>query len=285
MNNHSYQNQFTSGMLSYPRYAQLPTEMPQYPHNTQVTQRQSPFVNPPPPTTSILSEHQSLLVQQKTKGWFQEMLGCEAPSAFNITTQQDKQTVLMYAMEESSCLIRHLLGGMHAWSLTLWQGAHSTGSPVAMYHRPCRILPMGCKCCCYQEIQHKDVNGVPIGATTEDCWYCVPRFSITDAHGQLEYILSRPTCWHGTCVDWCAEGICTFRVPFYLFAPGVQQVKGNENGKVVKVWTGLTKELFTDADNLEVDFPKESNENARVRIMGSSFLINQLYFEGKGQDA
>ena len=234
----------------------------------------------------ILSEHPSLFVQQKTNDWFQEMLGFQAETGFNVTTQEDKKTVLMYAIEESSFWMRFLLGSIHEWKMTLWRGAHKTGIPVAKYYRPLRLQPAALKCCCYQEIQHENSKGVPIGATTEDCWICVPRFNITDAHGKLEYILSKPTCLYGTCVNYWAEGICTCRVPFYIFEPGVEQVKGNEAGKLVKVWKGLAEQLFTDSDNFEVTFPtesvrsKESIEETRARLMGSLFLVNQLYFEG-----
>jgi hypothetical protein len=253
-----------------------------YALNTPPQPPQQP--QPPPPldqkTSGILSEHPSLFVQQKTTDWLQEMLGFEAQTGFNVTTQKDKKTILMYAIEESSFFGRYFLGSMHEWSMTLWHGEKANGIPVASYYRPFRCLPAALKCFCYQEIQHQNSKGEPIGATTEDFWICVPKFNITDADGRLEYILSRPTCINGMCVDYCAEGICTCRVPFYLFPPGTAQVKGNETGKLVKVWKGLAEELFTDSDNFEVNFPKESIEETRARLMGSLFLVNQLYFEG-----
>ena len=266
---------------SNPPYTTLQTEA--YPSN---------IITAPPDQLrmdgAILSEHESLFVQQTKNDWFQEFLGFQANTSFNITSNQDKHTVIMYALEESSFLMRFFLGKIHNWNMTLFRGTHENGMAIAKYHRPIRCLPSPLKCCCYQEIQHQDSKGASIGATTEDCYYCcIPKFNITDAAGKLEFIMSKPTCVGGLCVDCCAEGLCTCRVPFYIFEGGVEHVKGKQSGKMVKVWSGMAEELLSDSDNFEVVFPSSrpghgSIEQTRARLLGSLFLVNQLYFEGTG---
>lgn len=93
-----------------------------------------------------------------------------------------------------------------------------------------------------------------------------------------EYTIHMPICLGGLCVDFWADFCCT-RIPFYIFPPGSNGKKGEEVGKIVKVWSGLSKELLTQADNFEVEFPIGSDEASRARLVGALFLLNQLYFE------
>ena len=84
------------------------------------------------------------------------------------------------------------------------------------------------------------------------------------------------------CVDCCAEGCCSCRFPFYLFPPGSKGTKDEQVGSIVKIWTGLSKELFTDADNFEVKFPVNADAESKARLIGATFFINQLFFENQG---
>ena len=57
------------------------------------------------------------------------------------------------------------------------------------------------------------------------------------------------------------------------------------DGKIAKVWSGLGTELFSDATNFELEFPKEdaANYSGKARLLGAVFLINQLFFERTNQ--
>lgn len=84
----------------------------------------------------------------------------------------------------------------------------------------------------------------------------MPSFDVTRADGSLEYLISPPTCIGGLCVDIFAEGLCSCRVPMYIFPPdAVMLNKESKIGGFVKVWGGLGLELFTDADKFEVPSP------------------------------
>ena len=54
-------------------------------------------------------------------------------------------------------------------------------------------------------------------------------------------------------------------------------------GKIVKIWAGLGKELFTDADTFKVEFPPGIDAAAKARLLGTVFFINIQFFE-KGAD-
>lgn len=229
--------------------------------------------------SDMISEHTSLFVKQTRRGWFRELLGYEAMSEFNIAALQNRDVNIMYAREDSSMWARLFCLNLHQWDMTVWHGDSPGGVKLAEYHRPWRCIPGPMKCCCHQQIQHRDTNGEYIGLTEEDFYCCVPKFNVKDSLDNVEFIISKPSCCDGMLVNCFSEGVFSCRIPFYVYPAGCRhQVSGAQVGKIVKVWGGV-KELYTDVDNVEVTFPSDTNSASKVRILGSLFLINQLYFE------
>lgn len=222
-----------------------------------------------------LRHHERLTVNQSTNGWLQELLGCEATSEFSIIGQDH---TVMHASEEASCSSRCFWPRLHAFTLTVTELV-APGGPtrvVAQYARPCRLPLSPVKCCCFQEMQHSDGMGAPIGATVEQCSVCVPTLNITDEHGKIEYVVSKPTCCCGTMVDICAEGgPLRMNTPYYLFREGSRHVADQQVGKMVRKYTNPMQEALTDASNFEVGFPDGCSPVAKARILGSVFLVNQ----------
>jgi len=151
------------------------------------------------------------------------------------------------------------------------------GDPFAEFSRPLRCAAGPGKCCCRQTVG-AEAGGMAVGSTTETCYYCVPTFEVATAAKEVQYVLHQPTCWRGYCVDPCAEGFCTCKKPFYLYKPD-NDAPGEHVGKIIKVWSGLANEAFTDADTFVTHFPEDADAEARTTLVGATFLINQLYFE------
>jgi hypothetical protein len=76
----------------------------------------------------------------------------------------------------------------------------------------------------------------------------------------------------------CKEGCCSCRIPFYIYIPG-KQGDNDEIGKIVKVWSGLGTELFTDADKFELLFPTDADPGNKATLLGMLFLLNTMFFE------
>ncbi len=55
--------------------------------------------------------------------------------------------------------------------------------------------------------------------------------------------------------------------------------QGEEVGKITKKWSGLGKEMFTDADNFGIEFGDYIKGLPRILLLGAVFLIDYLYFE------
>jgi hypothetical protein len=197
---------------------------------------------------------------------------------FNVGTLADNDKHIMYALEDSTCLNRFLCGPCRPFEMNLSEGAEAGGAPIAKYSRPLRCATGPGKCCCYQEMAMFDVSGVPAGSTVETCYCCVPQFNVIKPNGTVEYKLSQPTCCGGMFVNLCAEGFCNCRIPFYIFNAD-SPTSGKPAGKVVKVWSGFASEAFTTADNFELEFPGDAQNDSKARLIGALFLLNQLFFE------
>lgn len=229
----------------------------------------------------FLENHPDLLVKQTRKGWLMELCcGCDANTEFKIATLDDPDNDILYATENTSCCIRVICGPLRPFTITVSEGAVSGGKTHSLHKRRRACPPFCCKCCCFQQIETKDPKGISIGNVIENMWCCVPSFTVFDVNQNEQYIIQQPTCCGGCCVNCCAEGFCSCRVPFYIYEPG-QHVAGQEVGKVVKIWSGLLNELFTDADKFELRFPTNADGHNKTRLLSATFLINQLFFENQ----
>lgn len=161
-----------------------------------------------------------------------------------------------------------------------WPDAKGPDDPkFAVYDRPFRLKMAPLKCCCYQEITTSS-NGAIIGSTIETFTACVPVLAVKDAQGEVKYNLHMQTCCGGMCVDICAAGCCSCKIPFYLYEPN-QDEPGKHVGEICKVYGGARKEIFTDADTFNIKYPPNIDGTMKANLLGSTFLLNQLFFEGQ----
>ncbi|MFH2000338.1 MAG: phospholipid scramblase-related protein [Planctomycetota bacterium] len=56
---------------------------------------------------------------------------------------------------------------------------------------------------------------------------------------------------------------------------------GQACGMITKKWSGLAKEMFTDADNFGVTFPSGWDPPSKALLLGAVFLIDFVHFENK----
>ena len=124
-----------------------------------------------------------------------------------------------------------------------------------------------------------------IGLIKELYWTpCVPKYGIFNGTGDvLTHVLHQPTCCGGICPNFCAEGLCTCRIPFYIY-DALKDEEGSQVSSITKVWSGMGKELFTDASTFEVTFPSAADGTTKASIMGACFLLNQIYFESDNKN-
>ena len=162
----------------------------------------------------------------------------------------------------------------------------NTDSEMITVERPFRCAMGSCKCCCYQSLSVNS-GGQMLGSLQEDCWYCVPAFTLSDANSTPVYKIHPPTCCGGCCVNCftegnpCGKGCC--KVPFRIYPADQDDTGGDAHyvGKILKKPKSLLVEILTDANAFEVSFPKSSTVAERGLIIGTSVLLNAVFFEGK----
>ncbi|KAJ8300330.1 hypothetical protein KUTeg_021849 [Tegillarca granosa] len=133
----------------------------------------------------------------------------------------------------------------------------------------------GCPWCagfdgCAHEIAIEAPVGNIVGYVKQECSSWVPRFVIRDSDHNDILRIKGPCCiCQGICCTWDQE--------FPVFSSDEQ----HEVGKISKQWTGLVKEMFTDADNFGVSFPADLDVRVKATLIGAVFLIDFMYFEQK----
>jgi hypothetical protein len=248
-----------------------------------------------------LNPYDSMFVKQTKKGCLQELFGCEAKNEFKIfpSAEDAKQAGLpetMYSLEESSCFQRFCFGNKRGFTQTVWSGPLASlptdpkGVPVPSekvvmtMEKKCSLALSPCCCCCLPAISFGGPDGSPLGGAEMSAYFylpfcCYPKVMVKDETGQDEYVVKMPECLGGMCIDIFAEGSCNCKVPFYIYPAASKCGKGDEVGKIIKVWRGLGTEVFTDADSFQLNFPPGINAAGKARMLGTTMLLNMLFFE------
>lgn len=55
-------------------------------------------------------------------------------------------------------------------------------------------------------------------------------------------------------------------------------MNGDEVGKISKQWSGLAREMFTDADFFGISFPMDLDVRMKAVMLGACFLIVRHFF-------
>jgi len=239
-------------------------------------------------------------------------MGCDANTEFIVGTRDNQpkagpmgmngpegppQNAMFYAVEDASFLCRFCFSTQRTSKLQMHMGKDDTGAKVMSYDRPYRFAPGPCKCFCFQQMDFFDEKDQPIGKVMEPFYLCVPFFNVMDEKEQVQYRVQMPTCCGGMLVDCCAEGCCNMKIPFYIYGADGDMTrtnellgktpksdpKGSRNGSMIaqitKVWAGFTKELYSDADNFDVEFPATASPKQKALLVGTVFFLNMLFFE------
>ena len=176
---------------------------------------------------------------------------------------------MAHSIEDSDCCCRFWISPNHPFTMEVKE--LNTDAEMITIDRPCRCSIGCCKCCCYQEISVNS-GGQVLGTLKEDCWYCVPAFTSRDEAGNPVYKIHQPTCCCGMCVDCFTEdecwGCCKVSLRVY---PATQSYTGGGAPYVGKILRGK--------GDLEVMFPDGSTVAQKGVILGTSILLNAVFFE------
>ena len=191
-----------------------------------------------------LEQVNTLLVQQK-KEWGEILSGIETKNKYAISLPSGEQ--VYWAAEESSFLARWMLKNMRPFKLHILS---KNGQPVLTCKSPFRFF--------LHEMVITDGQGKILGSIKQHFALFAKRFSVKDVNGTMLFTIYGP-----------------------FFHPWTFQILHNnrEVGKISKKWSGMGKEIFTDADNFNIAFPTDIDKEHKGVLLGALFLIDMLYFE------
>lgn len=193
-----------------------------------------------------LQQTDTLVVQQK-KEWGEILTSFEMKNRYSIMDASGEPVYL--AGEESLFLARFFLKGHRPFTVRIFS---PQGNEALKLTKPFRFY--------FHEMDVADSNGRKMGTVKREFSVLNRRFAVVDAMGTEIYKIFGPLLH-----PW------TFRI----------LNRELEVGKIAKRWSGLGKEMFTDADNFNVSFPPGVGVDHKALLLGALFLIDMLHFERK----
>jgi len=194
-----------------------------------------------------LKAAEGLVVQQK-KEWAEILTGFETKNKYAVLDTLGQQLYL--AAEESSVIARLFLKTLRPFTMHILS---AEGRPVINGVKPFRFY--------FHEIMVFNSNEKLLGSVKREFSILTKQLTVKDVQGGVLYniLASMLHPW-------------TFKI----------LKDGAEQGEIVKNWSGLAKEAFTDADNFSVRFPQGADAEQKAVLLGALFLVDIIYFENKG---
>ncbi|XP_035913967.1 phospholipid scramblase 2-like isoform X3 [Anopheles stephensi] len=213
-----------------------------------------------PPGLEYLTAIDQLLVHQKVE-LLEAFTGFETANKYTIKNTLGQK--VYWAMEDTGCCNRMCCGAARAFDMKILD---TYQNEVLHFNRPLRCSSCWFPCC----LQTMEVTAPPgnvIGYVEQDWSILTPQFSIKDQNGDTVLKISGPFCTFSICGD----------VEFEVLSTNGAQV-----GKISKQWSGLGREMFTDADHFGINFPMDLDVRVKATLLGALFLIDYMFFEKSG---
>ncbi|XP_038115325.1 phospholipid scramblase 2 isoform X2 [Culex quinquefasciatus] len=213
-----------------------------------------------PPGLEYLTSIDQLLVHQKVE-LLEAFTGFETANKYTVKNTLGQK--VYWAVEDTDCCTRNCCGPARPFDMKVLDFYQNE---VLHFNRPLRCQSC-CFPCCLQELEVSAPPGNVIGMVEQNWSIFTPQFSIKDTSGNTVLRIEGPFCTFSICGD----------VEFKVVTND-----GNQVGKISKQWSGIAREMFTDADHFGINFPMDLDVRVKATLLGALFLIDYMFFEKKG---
>jgi len=214
-----------------------------------------------PPGLEYLTQIDQLLVKQQVEV-LEAFTGFETNNKYQVTNSMGQK--VYFAAEDTCCCTRNCCGNERPFDMKIMD---NSGKEVIHLNSPLRCQSCFFPCC-LKKVEVQSPPGEVIGYVRQGWSVCKPYFKITNANDETVLVIHGP-CW--TC-NICGD------VEFQVYSAD----GGTQVGQIRKQWSGIVKELFTDADNFGVTFPLDLDVKVKATLLGAIFLIDFMFFEKEG---
>lgn len=191
-----------------------------------------------------LAQDGRLVVKQRVEGW-EAITGIETKNRYEVMTP-DGRTVLL-AYEESGGWGRVLLQRNRALTLHI---ADLDGRELLSASRAFFWF--------FPTMHVTTADGRPVGAIRRKFGLLKRRILLENAQG---HTIAEVT------------GSVFRRYTFMV------NRRGQEVGRITKQWSGMGREMFTDADTFTVDLPAEDDDDLQSLVLATAFAVDLDFFE------
>jgi uncharacterized protein YxjI len=197
-----------------------------------------------------LTQANAIYIRQKFE--IAEIFGFETRNHYQIQTDDGQQ--FGYCAEPkldfADAIVRHFLGHWRVFNVV---GTDMADRQVFRVHHPFRWF--------FQRLDIFGAGDRPVGSLQQRFAWLNKKFDFLDTRGRVLMTMTSPL-WK----------IWTFPIK-----------KGERDVSVIeKKWTGLSKELFTDADNFRVRLTDAKlTADEKLLLLASAVFVDLLYFETK----
>ena len=187
-----------------------------------------------------------LIVEQQME-WLETFTSFETQNRYAILNRHGQE--LFFAEEKSSFLSRLFLTYQRPLNMEIY---NNYGDFIMAMEKPFRFF--------IPEMIIYDSDKREIGSIKKKFWALRRTFLVYDVNGNEIFKIIGP-----------------------IFHPWTFNIikNGQELGRISKKWSGMGKEMFTDADTFTIQFPQNATDEEKKIFLGATFLIDYIYFENK----
>ncbi|XP_030373187.1 phospholipid scramblase 1-like [Scaptodrosophila lebanonensis] len=207
-----------------------------------------------PPGLEYLAPLKQLFIKQHVE-MFEVITGFETNNKYTI--KNDIGQSVYTALEESDACMRRFCGSSRAFEMKI---VNSYEKEVIHLSRPLACQNWCCPCC-LQTLEVSAPPGTKIGSIVQEWSVRSRTFKVNNHLGDTVLRIKGPFCL-----------ICGSE-DFNIISRSDKKV-----GKISKQWSGLARELFTDADFFGITFPLKLDPRIKAVLLGATFLIVRYIF-------
>ncbi|KAI8495013.1 Phospholipid scramblase 3 [Branchiostoma belcheri] len=210
-----------------------------------------------PPGLEYMTQIDQLLVKQQVE-LLEAFTGFETNNKYKIMNSQGQK--VYFAAEDNDCCSRQCCGNIRSFEMKIMDNSQNE---VIHLSRPLRC--MHCMwACCLQELEVQSPPGTTVGWVKQTWHPFLPKFVVQNSAGETVLTIEGP------CLNCSFCGDVEFDI---MTADETSKV-----GKISKQWSGLAREMFTDADNFGIQFPMDLDVKVKACLLGAVFLIVRFPF-------
>ncbi|XP_067939521.1 phospholipid scramblase 1-like [Watersipora subatra] len=215
-----------------------------------------------PPGLEYLASVDCFHIRQQVE-LLEAFTGFEQANKYEILNSINQR--VYFAVERTDCCTRNCCGNKRPFEISLYDAYQREVLKLKRYLRA-----DSCFCpCCLQKMEVFTASEQMLGCVKQTWSVCKPHYNIRDSQENVVMTMQGP-CFTSSCC-----GDVNFEI---LDKTGTTRL-----GLLTKQFSGVIREVFTDADHFMISFPIDLDVATKATLLGAAFLVDFMFFEKNSQ--